>query len=351
MPAGTSVAPDDPDHARRDDRRMEPLAGRRIGYARTRLRRLLGRYRGLDYHLVDHLALGYMAAVGGVVLVFRHSAASWPIFVVVHLAYLLGALELIRAASRRPARRALVVARTFHPAVFFLVGYVELDYLHLTIFADPWATDWLVQADRDLFGTNPTVWVERLYGTWLDEVLSATYLSYYFLGLLVTVPLMIEGRREHVLAVGAVAGLTYVVNYGLFFLLPAEGPRFVPGLAELHEASFGGYLFGPLCQRIMGDAGAIKAGCFPSSHVSGAVAFALAAHRYGHPLIARAVTVCAIGIFFATVYLGYHYGVDPLGGVLVGYGSYRVAVWALARRGEEVARRRGLRDVEAPRSP
>jgi membrane-associated phospholipid phosphatase len=310
-------------------------APRHRRYARPDHVLLPRRYRQLPMHLADHLALGYMGVVGVLVVVFHVRVEHWYLFALFHATYLVVALELIRGAHRHPGNRVLGVARVFHPAVFFLFGYVELDALHALLFGEPWATPWLIRADLALFGTYPTVWVQRFYGSWADELLSATYLSYYLIGLTIAITWMVRGRREHVLAMGAIVGTTYVVNYGLFYLLPAEGPRFVAGLAELHDRSAQGYLFGPLCYHLMGDAGAIKAGCFPSSHVSGSIAYALACHRYGDRPLTLVFGGCAAGIFVGTVYLGYHYAVDPIAGVLTAWACYRVAVWALERRGED----------------
>jgi len=79
----------------------------------------------------------------------------------------------------------------------------------------------------------------------------------------------------------------------------------------------------------------VKGGCFPSSHVAGAITYALCCARYGGGRMTLLVGFLATGIVGATVYLGYHHAVDPLAGIVVGLGSYKLGVWLLGRRGED----------------
>jgi membrane-associated phospholipid phosphatase len=300
------------------------------------------------------LTIGYAATIGGIVVVRRDHVDEWQAIVAGHVAFVAVAVLLIRGAERWPELRVLGIARLFYPAVAFLLGYAELDRLHALIVPEDWLTKHLLAADLAVFGVHPTVWVQRWYGSWADELLAMCYLSYYLLGLGVTVPWLLRGHRELVFAAGASAGLTYFVNYALFYLLPAEGPRFLAELAPLHHSHFHGPVFASLCDHLLGDAGVIRGGCFPSSHVSGATAFSLTCARYGWRGQTWVIAGLSIGLTLATVYLGYHHGVDPLGGVVMGIAGYAVGVWWLRRRGEDPvsvrAGRQGPRGVGGPAS-
>jgi membrane-associated phospholipid phosphatase len=293
------------------------------------------RVSGSRYRLVDLLSIAYMGVVGIAVVAERDRIDGWQLPAVIHLGFVALAFALIYGAPRRPDNRVLAIARIFYPGAAFLLGYGELDRLHALIFPNDWATSFLMRADLAVFGTHPTVWVQQWYGSWADEILSLCYLSYYVLGLSVCVPWIIRGHKDQVLAAGAIAALTYYLNYTLFYVMPAQGPRFVPELAGAHTAQFHGPVFASLCRTLMGDAGAVKGGCFPSSHVSGAVAWSLACLRYGWPSQTRIIAGLSIGLTFGTVYLGYHYGVDPLGGLVMGLIGYFGGVWWLRLRGED----------------
>lgn len=287
------------------------------------------------YRLVDLLSIAYMGVVGIAVLVERDHIEGWELPAAIHIGFVALAFTLIHSAARYPTQKALGIARVFYPGAAFLLGYGELDRLHALVFDSDWATSYLVRADVAIFGTHPTVWVQQWYGSWADELISLCYLSYYVLGLSICVPWIARGHREQVFAAGAIAALTYYINYTLFYLLPAQGPRFLPELANLHHTQFHGPAFAALCRDLMGDAGAVKGGCFPSSHVSGAVAWSLACMRYGWPTQTRIISVLSVGLTIGTVYLGYHHGVDPLGGLVMGVIGYGLTVWWLKSRGED----------------
>ncbi len=300
------------------------------------------------YRLVDILSIAYMGVIGIAVLAERHRIDDWQLPAAIHVGFVVIAFALIHLAARFPRQRALGVARVFYPGAAFLLGYGELDRLHALVFDHDWATSYLVRADVAIFGTHPTVWVQRWYGSWADEIISLCYLSYYVLGLSITIPWIARGHRDQVFAAGAIAALTYYINYTLFYLMPAQGPRFLPELAGQHTAQFHGPAFASLCQHLMGDAGAVKGGCFPSSHVSGAIAWSLACLRYGWPTQTRIIGVLSVGLTIGTVYLGYHHGVDPLGGLIMGLVGYALGVRWLQARGEDPPPCTAWRAARAP---
>jgi membrane-associated phospholipid phosphatase len=314
------------------------------------VRALLARYRDVRFRLVDVLSLSYMAALGALTVLLHRNVHHAAMNAVIHAAFVIISLEAIRGSARAPRNLPVLVLRTFYPAFFFAFAYGELDDLQTLVFGSNWASDYLAQLDVQLFGVHPTVWVERWYGGPLDEILSACYLSYYVIGLGICIPWFIQGKRAEVLALGGIAATTYVVNYSLFYLIPAEGPRFLASVGDLHPPHPHGHVFAPLCLRILGDAGVVKAGCFPSSHVAGAITYALACARYGSRALTAVVGFFATGIVGATVYLGYHHAVDPIAGVAVGVGCYKLGLWVLQLRGEDplTARIVAGDDVDAP---
>ncbi len=276
-----------------------------------------------------------MGTLGALTIVFHHHVHAAASNALIHAAFVVVGLEAVRARALAPRDQAQRVVRTFYPAFFFAFAYAELDDLQTLIFGTNWASSYLASADVALFGVHPTVWVERFYGGPFDELLSACYLSYYVIGLGICVPWFLQGKRAEVLALGGIVATTYVINYSLFYLLPAEGPRFLASIGDMQPPHPQGHVFAPLCLRILGDTGIVKAGCFPSSHVAGAITYALACSRYGSRALTAVVSFLAGGIVLATVYLGYHHAVDPIAGIALGFGCYRLGLWALQVRRED----------------
>lgn len=297
------------------------------------MRGLLNRYAGVRFFAVDLLCAGYAAGVAALLLVCHRSVPSWPLHATVHAAFAVVIVEGIRAAARHPGSQALNVARVFYPLALFAYAYIALDAIQPAIAGTYTMSGTLAGADVAIFGVHPTVWVERFYGTALDELCAFFYLSYYVIPLAITVPWYVAGDRRRVLSAAALVALTYTINFALFFALPALGPHHMADLAAAHHGHYQGLVFGPLCRAIQGDGGSIRGGVFPSAHVSASTAWALIAWR-AHRKSGAVVAVLAAGIAVATVYLGFHHAVDAVAGIALGSACVVLGRWWLGRRGE-----------------
>ena len=291
------------------------------------------RYGHLRLRFVDWNCIGYMALIAVLLPMFHHHVPNWPLDVLIHVALIWGALEVIRSGELHPANRVLWTMRTFYPVVFLAYGWSELNHLVLMIFGSFWANDLVVGIDKLVFGVHPTVWVQQLYSPVLDELMNVFNLGYYLFMPMVLLPLFLRGKREETLAAFGIATLAYFVNFVLFFFFPTLSPRVVPGLAEAHTVDFTGYVAASIIRTLQAN-GSVFGAAFPSSHVTAAVAWCLAALRYnrkmGYLLIAMAV-----GMAISTVYLRYHHAVDAIAGTLLGVACYYVALSVLKKRGED----------------
>jgi membrane-associated phospholipid phosphatase len=295
-----------------------------------------GRYGATRYLWVDVVTMGYMAATGALYLLLGHGTPGWLTAVLLHLAYVAFGLEVVRASHRRPDRPILRELRTWYPAFLIVYGFFDVTRLQSMISSGRfWATDLLVEVDYLLFGVHPTVWVERWHHPVLNEIFAFFNVSYYLLPFLFAVPLAIVGRRREVWAGASIGLFTYVVNYTLFLLLPAVGPRMVPEIEALRTATVdGGGPFVWLQYLIQGESGAVRGAAFPSAHVSASVAWALAAWRYARPT-AFVLWPFVIGTALSTVYLGYHHAIDPIAGLPLGVLCYAIGLRILQARGED----------------
>ena len=221
--------------------------------------------------------------------------------------------------------------------LMLLLAWGELNAIVPMLYGgDYWGTAWIVSADVALFGGHPTVLVQALYRPWLDDLMAIFYTGYY---LFLTVPLvlLVQRKYEAALAATAVIALNYFSNFTLFLLLPVKSPpQVLAQYPTLQPSAYTGYLVAAMTRAIQGNESVLGA-AFPSSHVSGSFVCALLASRFVRPF-GRALLPLTFGVAAATVYLGYHHGLDPLGGLVWGGLSYIVGMHWLKSRGELGAR-------------
>jgi membrane-associated phospholipid phosphatase len=295
-----------------------------------------GRYGAVRYRWVDVVTMGYMAATGTLWLLLGHGERGWLLALLLHFGYVAFGLEVVRASQRRPSSRILLELRTWYSAFIILYCFFDVTRLQSLLSGGTfWATDALVAADYAIFGAHPTVWILRWHRPWLDELICFFNLSYYLIPFVFAVPMVVMGRRPEVWAAASIALFTYVVNYTLFLLLPAIGPRMVPEIEALRNSTLHGD--GPfvwLLHLVQGDHGAVRGAAFPSAHVSASVAWAMAAWRYERRL-SWIIWLLALGTAFSTVYLGFHHAIDPAAGLLLGITCCWVGVRILRARDEE----------------
>ena len=287
----------------------------------------------IRWRFVDILALGYMAVIGLTLPFFHHHVPFWPRDVLIHFLFVAMALAILCLAGKYPALKTLRFLRTFYPLAIIFYGYFEMNHMNRMFCGSYWAMDLLVAADQMIFGVSPTVWVQQFYTPWRDELMNAFYASYYSFAPLATLPLFLRGKQEQTLAVFGMVTFSYLGNFVLFYAFPALCPRMIPELEAMRTADFTGYYAAALVKYFQSQ-GAISGGCFPSTHVSGAMAWALATWRYNRKLSFLLLPM-ALGVALATVYLGYHHALDPIVGLLWAFCAYPITRAFLRSRNED----------------
>jgi hypothetical protein len=315
----------------------------------------------------DLLAGPVVAAVAIVGALMATSAAGVPLrdpghvtlrrfAVAAALALVLVALDVaIRAARRegrlRPSRAALARVRrerwTRERGVAVAVALVSF---HLTygayrnvksvvpLLAPGESYDRrLGEIDRSLFGGDPAALLHSLLGTGAAaHALSAVYLLFFaFVPLALVLALVCSTELKSGLFFATALALNWVLAAASYRLLPSLGPIYAdPGAFTGLPATGVSRLQDTLLEqrtaflRDPAPAGAAQSiGAFASLHFSIYFTAALAAHLLGYPRLVRAaIWVGLAGTATATVYFGWHYVLDDVGGVLIG-----VTALALAR--------------------
>lgn len=291
------------------------------------------RYSGVRFRLMDINCTVYMGLIGVLLIFFHKTVDNWPLHIVIHAGFVIGILEIVRLGEKHPEKKLFSILRTFYPIVIILYAWEELAVLQPIIFGSYWLTDTLVRWDKLIFGIHPTVWLQNLYNPWLDELMNFIYAAYYTFFLLAPLIFYIRKKKEVSFAIYSLATFTYLSNFFLFYFLPALGAKTAPLLEDLHVKEHTGFLFVEL-NRIIQAKGGIACGAFPSSHVAGALVWALSALRYDKKL-GYIIIPFAIGIGFSTVYMTLHHAVDPIAGYIWGVFSFVLALKLIKIRGED----------------
>ncbi len=211
---------------------------------------------------------------------------------------------------------------------------------HLLVDMDHWMA----------FGNNPAL----LMHDWLGTDVTAQILSFAYIAYLPLIPVTLGAflvlNRD--LSIGAwyatALGLNWVLGTLSYYALPTVGPAFwqpqlftelsTTNVTDLQQSLYRArvdVLTDPWAsERIHGVAG------FASLHTSVTFTAALFMGRTGQKLMLR----IAAWVFFlltitATVYFGWHYIADVIGGVVIGWLSVSIGAWASGNRGR---RRRRL---------
>jgi membrane-associated phospholipid phosphatase len=221
--------------------------------------------------------------------------------------------------------------RTFYPIAFYTYAWLEVAHLAYIFCGSYWASDFLCDADR-VFENFSGIHIQQLYSPMLDELMSIFYSSYFLFAPVVILPLFLRGRQAEVLASLAIVAFTYFANYILIYFFPALSPKLNPNATNL-SPEFTGYLFASFTKFLQAEK-VIPGGCFPSSHVSAAMAWALAAHRY-HRTLGYVLIALVIAIGISTVYLRYHYIICPIFGLILGFVCYNLTIRILKKRKED----------------
>jgi len=237
-------------------------------------------------------------------------------------AALLGISLLARRRERLPGWLRFLI--DFYPAAFIPVLYETLGPL-IAATRGHARDELLIAADRALFHTDVTVWLQRLVRPALTNLFYLSYTTYYFISLALGIVLWRRSSRDLERFIFTLT-LCYYVSYAGYFALPALGPRFA--LAEKHTVVLETTALSAAIEHTLNDLERTKFDVFPSGHTMIAVTVLLVAFRRARDVF-RVLLPVAILLILSTVYCRYHYVVDVLAGIILAIATVPVgdALW------------------------
>ena len=283
----------------------------------------------MNWWPVDKVILAYFGAATLVELVYwQRLPDPWPMLI----AHLAGAL-LIALAAAYPRNRVLGLFHYWYPLPYVFSCYKEMGTL-IPVLRTGDADAALARLDFALWGTHPTVWLERFRSPLLAEALEIIY-SGFVPAVLMVAFILWEKKRFHQFRYYAfLIALGFLTSYVGYLLVPARGPRFLLRRLQTYELQ-GVWLFHWLSATLDRIESA-HYDCFPSGHTEMTVLAWWGSRAISSNLF-RGMFVYTLGVVFATVYLRYHYTVDVLAGAILAGALIVTAPWVYRALGGDAA--------------
>ena len=251
--------------------------------------------------------------------------ASSVIMLDIFIAIAIGTMILIQALADIPF---FAMLRRFY--IVPLV-YLMYDQVHrvVTVVHPVDYDDLLIEADRWIFGTDPTVWLSQFSHPVLTEYLQTCYFLFYILPIMQAIELWRRRDLDRLDVFARAMAFCYFASYLAYFAMPAIGPRFT-----LHEFSalnteLPGLWFtnwfrqiidvgGGIAQGSINPAADVNRDCMPSGHTMLTLVNIILGFRNGSRY-RWLFFVIGGSLIISTVYLRYHYVIDVLVGIVMAF--------------------------------
>jgi membrane-associated phospholipid phosphatase len=257
---------------------------------------------------VDKVILAYLAFTTLLILIWWGAVpdAGWLMFW--HVAGVL----VLWVEVKRPNPFTWVF-RHWYPLPYVAACYKEMSLLIPPIRGGG-VDRQLAAIDYRIWGAHPTVWLERIQGPLLTEILQVLYSL--FVPVVMLVAFWIWKRRWYpeFRQYAFLIALGFLVSYVGYLLVPARGPRFL--LAGLQHTELRGLWLYQFLRVGLDRLESAHYDCFPSGHTE-LTALAWWGSRQISRRLGYTYFAYTGSIIFATVYLRYHYTIDVLAGALV----------------------------------
>ncbi|BAI80603.1 conserved hypothetical protein [Deferribacter desulfuricans SSM1] len=276
---------------------------------------------GYNFLPHDFLTLFYVIIIIFIVLTHYNSLSFAYMHIFTHL---LGvAFIFLIAKYDRNKNKLITLIHYFYPILFFTFIYQETGRLN-QLFYDGYFDKLLLYWDTKLFGKSPIYWFyELIPQRIISEYFHFSY-AFYYLMVPLTFVYIYKRKKDNVLHYMFTLCFSFYIYYLIFIFFPAVGGR---TFADIYARE--GYLFKKIVDYIYLTQ-EIDGGAFPSSHVGIALVCLLNLKRVGGYFY-KIMLILVPSLALATVYCGYHYGVDMITGWISGYILYKISSFLYVR--------------------
>ena len=225
-----------------------------------------------------------------------------------YLILYIGAVYILPRISNRVLR---FIIRTGSVQLIFGYLFLSVHPMQL-IFVRHWQDPAVLRLEQNLFGVQPTIWLQRFISPALTEWMMFSYVIY-----LVIYPVLCavicfkrgENAMEDYLFTLTLANILCCLG---FLAFPVAGPMYF--MPEAYTVPLKGFFFtawGEFIRKHIHQIG----GSIPSPHTAIATVMWVMAHRYYRPAFYWLAPVI-LSLYISTFYCRYHYVTDTFVGVL-----------------------------------
>ncbi|MGM0442161.1 MAG: phosphatase PAP2 family protein [Elusimicrobiota bacterium] len=306
------------------------------------------------FTLIDLLFIGYMAALGVLLIFFHRGVEYWPVYIAAHALIIVLIVAGVPYLDKSENKIAQFL-RWWYPIFMFTFNYKEIGRF-TNILVPGWMDGAIMSFEKSLFGVHPTLWMENFVNPLLTEVMKFNYFTYYIMIPLGAAALYFYGKRKNYVRYLATVCVAFYLSYIGFIIYPVRGPRYElydqytldyevnikefygideeENIAGKDTMALKGYFFTPLQDSIM-RYGSLYGGCMPSSHIAVALVCTIFMGLYFRKLFYFYLPTIIL-LCISVVYNRYHYITDVVAGLGVGV----LAFW-LTSYGEKLFKRYG----------
>jgi membrane-associated phospholipid phosphatase len=293
----------------------------------------------------EFLLIGFLCFLNLILLLHGQSVPHRWLFFVLHLLWIAGIFALFSPWAGNGRWQDLLRFWYFVPITIFLFK----EQYFLVRYIRPFDLDaLLIRLDYALFGTHPTVYLERWTTPWLTELLQWAYISYFFLPIILGLRIYRERDWAKFQRAAFAIILSYCVSLTGYILVPALGPRFT--LMHLQTVPLGELFLAEEIRDLLNHLEQIQRDAFPSGHTMIALITLYYIQKF-YPRMALVLFPVVGALVFSTVYLRYHYVVDVLAGMILAAGIVALTECWLGSRLPHTAAPRRKRIWQTALSP
>jgi membrane-associated phospholipid phosphatase len=251
---------------------------------------------------------------------------TWYLLIIINIALIFLIFFLIsyyEKASQVNDKILIKLLRYWYPMVLILYifkqVYIIIYSMNLKVIDFS-----LIDFDRWIFGTDPTIWIYKFANPMLTEFLQVIYLFYYILIVAYAIELYGWRRYNEFFYATFIIIFGFYLSYILYIFFPAIGPRFylhdffsiskeLPGIVLTEPIRIFLNIGESIPSGVTNPQDFVQRDAFPSLHAQIAIILVYLTHKIKSKTYYFYLPYCIL-MMIATVYLRYHYVVDLIAG-------------------------------------
>ncbi|MFC2061792.1 phosphatase PAP2 family protein [Elusimicrobiota bacterium] len=289
-----------------------------------------------SFSFIDVLFVSYMSLLSILILFFHSGVEKWFLYIIAHI-IIISLIIILVPLLDRSENKFLNFLRWWYPVLLFTFNYKEINsFTHIIV--KKWKDLPVIMFEKNLFGVNPTLWMEQFVSPAVTEIMKFDYFTYYLMIPVGAAFLYFSGNKKKYVHYISTLCLAFYISYIGFIIYPVRGPRYTlyreytkdtpvklgefygpaveDDVKDEYSRALKGYVFTDLQDFIM-RYGSLHGGCMPSSHIAVAFVCMMMMFFYRRKIFYYYLLLVSL-LCVSVVYNRYHYISDVAAGIAVG---------------------------------